>query len=636
MSRGQKQAVITCLFIGLLIFVALRGSGESLWNRIGGGDGTSASSGGPRATPLERYGFHFTESAKEAGIGFQHHAPTLDAKLAHIMPLVNPMGAAAAVLDYDADGWLDLYFVTSDAGGQNALFRNKGDGTFEETAVAMGVADLNQPGTGACMGAVAADYDNDGYPDLLVYRWGRPELFRNIEGKRFERVTEGSGLPAWMNANAACWLDYNRDGRLDLFLAGYWPDNIDLWNLSTTRIMPESFEFATNGGGKVLLKNLGDGKFENVTKAVGIESTRWTLGVVSADLDGNGYPDLVLANDYGVSEFFANRGGERFEEVGYASGIGVTPKSGMSASLGDPLNEGRQSVYITNITEPGNLVQGNNLWVPIGELDEEAGRGVQRYLNQAGTLNIERGGWSWGAKFADLNNDGWLDLFQTNGYISAAAGKSYWYDYGKIAGGLKGLIGDAKFWPPIGDQSLAGFQTKCVWLNKGGDFTDVCAAVGVTETNDGRAVALADLSNRGVIDVVVASQNGKALLYRNTVAEGQDWIQFQLTGGARPEANAAGRPAQMPWSNRSAVGAEVVVIWRTAEDPAPRRQQQVVTAGDAYASQSMLRLHFGLGKSAVIEEAVVTWPSGRTTVLKEPAVRTLHRLDETDSKEPTP
>jgi hypothetical protein len=624
MTQTQKQGIIAVFFLGLLGLVALRGSsgGPGLWSRISGQPTTPISTGQDEA--LQRYGFHFTEAAKSLGVDFRHQPPMLDAKLEHIMPLVNPMGAAAAVFDCDADGDLDLYFTTSQAGGQNALFRNRGDGTFEEVAAAMGVADLNQPGTGACMGSAAADYDNDGFADLFIYKWGRCELFHNQDGKSFERVTEGAGLPDWMNANAACWIDYDRDGRLDLFVAGYWRDELDLWNLKSTDVMPESFEFASNGGRKRLLHNLGGGKFEDVTEAMGIKSTRWTLGVVAADLDGNGYQDLVLANDYGVSEFYANRDGKRFEEVGYDSGIGVTPKSGMSVSLGDALNEGRQAVYITNITEPGNLVQGNNLWIPTGEADGT----VPRYLNQAGALNVERGGWSWGAKFADLNNDGWLDLYLTNGYVSANQGKSYWYDYGKIAGGLKGLIGDAKYWPPIGDQSLSGYQAKCVWLNKGGDFTDIAAGCGTTDTYDGRAVAIADLSNRGVLDVVVANQNGPALIYKNTVAPGQDWIQFELIGGARPE-------KEQGWSNRSAVGASVELTWRKDGETASQKQSQVVTAGDAYASESMLRLHFGLGPNAEVEQVTIQWPSGRIQTLKNPKTGSLHRVEESDAEEPS-
>jgi hypothetical protein len=350
---------------------------------------------------------------------------------------------------------------------------------------------------------------------------------------------------------------------------------------------------------------------------VGIKSTRWTLGVAAADLCGTGYPDLVLANDYGVSEFYANKRGERFDEVGYETGIGMAPKSGMSISFGDVLNRGKLAAYITNITEPGNLVQGNNLWVPV----EQMNQGPPRYLNQAATLNVERGGWSWGAKFGDLNNDGRLDLYLTNGYISADKGQSYWYDYGKIAGGLKGLIGDASLWPPIGQQSLAGRQPKCVWLNKGGDFTDVAAAVGANDTYDGRAVVLADLFNRGRLDVLVANQKGPLLLYRNTVAPGRDWVQFALEGGARPD-------HENGWSNRSAIGAAVTLSWRQGPDGPPQQQAQVVTAGDGYASQGMLRLHFGLGVDARIEKAIIKWPSGRTQTVRAPKAGVVHKIDE--------
>lgn len=628
MSRSQKQGIIALLFIGMLGLVAVGGSGgglKVLWKQLTGQGADLPPVALDTAESLQRYGFHLTESAATAGISFQHAAAKLDPKLTHIMPIVNAMGAAVTVIDFDNDSWLDLYVVTSKEGGQNALYRNRGDGTFQELAAAMGVADLNQPGTGACMGAPAADYDNDGFTDLLVYKWGRPELFHNQQGKAFERVTDGSGLPAWVNANAACWLDYDRDGRLDLFLAGYWSEQVDLWNLKTTHIMPESFEYAKNGGRKYLLHNLGNGKFEDTTEAMGIKSTRWTLGVASANLCGSGYPDLVLANDYGVSEFYANRDGERFEEIGYDSGVGVTPKSGMSVSFGDIFNDGQQSLYITNITEPGNLVQGNNLWVPTGE---KAG-GIPRYLNQASAVNVERGGWSWGAKFGDLNNDGWLDLYLTNGYVSANKGKSYWYDYGKIAGGLKGLIGEATYWPPIGDQSLSGYQPKCVWLNKGGDFVDIAAAVGANDVYDGRAVVLSDLSNRGVLDVVVANQQGPLLVYRNTVAPKRGWVQFQLIGGARP-----GR--EQGWSNRNAVGAEVLLTWKEGTAGPVRQQAQIVSAGDAYAAQSMFRLHFGLGEDPHIQQAQIKWPSGRTQLLQAPQAGVIHKVEETDAKEPAP
>lgn len=608
MITALKQIVITVVFIGLLVLVVLL-------DRAKQPEGNLAAE-----ESLKRYGFYLTESAKPCGIDFQHGSPTLDAKLSHIMPVVAAMSASVSIIDFNGDGHLDLYVIDSKEGSRNRLYRNRGDGTFEDVAGPMGVADLNQPGTGVCTGAIWADYDNDGFADLFVFKWGKPELFRNNAGRGFERVTDKANLPPWVNANAACWLDYDRDGRLDLFIAGYWPESLDLWNLKTTEVMPESFEYAQNGGRKYLLRNRGDGTFEDVTERVGIKSTRWTLGVVVADLCGTGYPDIVLANDYGVSEFYANKGGERFEEVGQEVGIGVTPKSGMNASLGDVLNRGQLAIYVSNITEGGNLVQGNNLWVPTGKTRN----GLPRYLNQAGTLNIERGGWSWGAKFGDLNNDGRLDLYLTNGYISAAKNKSYWYDYGKIAGGLKGLIRDAKYWPPIGEQSLAGYQQKCLWLNRGGDFTDVAAAVGVADTHDGRAVALGDLFNRGVLDVAVANQNGPLLLYKNTVAPGRDWIQFELTGGARPS-------REKGWSNRSAVGAQVRLTWRQGPDGPPHEQLQVITAGDGYASQSMFRLHFGLGTDARVEKAEVIWPSGRKQSIPNPKTGIVHRVEESGS-----
>src|SRR6185436_12067310 len=311
-----------------------------------------------------RFGFRLEESAKKLGVDFVHQGPTFDARLAHIMPQVASMGAAVAVADFDRDGWQDFYVTNSGEGSFNRLYRNQGNGTFADVAAQMGVADVNQRGTGVSMGAVWGDYDNDGWDDLFLYRYGRPELFHNEHGKRFVAVGAQAGLPKWVNANSATWLDYDRDGRLDLFIAGYWADSVDLWKLETTKIMPESFEYATNGGRKYLLHNRGDGTFEDRTDAMGIRSRRWTLAVIAADLLGTGYPDLFFSNDYGVSELFANRAGKRFDDVAAQAGVGMTPKSGMNASVGDIFNDGRLAIYKTNISEPGNLLQGNDLWVP--------------------------------------------------------------------------------------------------------------------------------------------------------------------------------------------------------------------------------------------------------------------------------
>ncbi len=598
MSTRFKQTLLVLLLVVLVGGVALR-----KYLPLGGTE-SSAAPEVAKDEALKRYGFYLTEVSKACGIDFVHQAPSqIDPQLQHILPIIASMGASVTVVDFNRDGLPDLYVVNSGEGSRNCLYKNMGDGTFHDVAGEMGVADLNQPGTGVCMGAVWGDYDNDGYDDLLVYKWGRPELFHNDHGKGFTRVTDLAGLPPWVNANGAVWVDDDRDGKLDLLIAGYWPDDVDLWHLKTTKIMPEDFEYATNGGRKYLLHNRGDGTFEDVTEKAGIKSHRWTLAVAAADLCGSGYPDLFFANDYGVSELYANRGGKEFVEIGEKSGIARAPKSGMNVSFGDVYNQGRFGVYVSNISEPGNLLQGNNFWVPE---DGTAGEGV-RFMNQASALEVEQGGWSWGGQFGDLNNDGQLDLFLTNGYISADRGQNYWYDYSKIATAYRGIILDAKNWPPIKDRSLSGYQRKCLWMGKGGRFLDVAQAVGVKDTHDGRSVALADLWNRGVLDVVVANQKGPLLVYKNTVAPGNHWIQFELEGTR---------------SNRSAIGAEVRLFWDG------REQLQEVSGGNGYAAQNQRRLHFGLGRDPHVEKAVIRWPSGQTQTVASPEIDRLHKIKE--------
>ena len=173
---------------------------------------------------LARYGFHLQEVSQKAGVTFIHQAPTLDAKLQGIMPEVASMGASVSIVDFDRDGWPDFYVTNSATGSQNHLYRNMHDGTFQDVAAQMGVADVNQAGTGVSMGAVWGDYDNDGYEDLFLIKWGKPELFHNDQGRGFTRATEAAGLPPWINANTAVWFDYDGDGLLDLFVGGYYPE----------------------------------------------------------------------------------------------------------------------------------------------------------------------------------------------------------------------------------------------------------------------------------------------------------------------------------------------------------------------------------------------------------------------------
>ena len=578
------RILVTLFFAGLIAIPAI------LTRRSAGRRSVSDPSALQAA--LVRYGFYFTEDSGPAGIHFTHQAPILDAKLTDIMPEVASMGASVSIVDYNRDGWPDFYVTNSRQGAKNALYRNNHDGTFTDVAEQMDIANLNQPGSGVSMGAVWGDYDNDGYPDLFLIKWGKPMLFHNDRGQGFTDVSKQAGLPQWMNANTALWFDYDGDGKLDLFVGGYYNENIDLWHLNTTKIMPDSFEYADNGGRKYLFHNLGGGKFEEVSAKMGISSRRWALASGAADLTGDGRPDLFVANDYGVSELYVNTG-NRFHEVGKDTGIGYSPKSGMDVAFGDIFNQNKFSIYVSNISEPGILIQGNNLWVP----DEHTSNASLRYVNMANAMGVELGGWSFGAQFADLNNDGNLDLFLTNGYVSADRNRSYWYDFAKVAAGNSTIIGDAKNWPAFAGRSLSGYQEKRVWINDGsGQFQDVATAVGVTDRHDGRSVAVGDLWNSGALDVVVANQNGPLLLYKNHVDPAQKWIEFSLEGTL---------------SNRDAIGAELTLYWNG------KRQLQQISGGSGFASENDLRLHFGLGKDPHIEKAVIRWPSGTVQTLDD-------------------
>jgi hypothetical protein len=589
-SLWRRSIVIAAFFAAVVAVVVLN-------NRAAG----SVAVGGE--------GIHFSEVARASGIDFVHQSPTLDPQVQHISAHIAALGAGVSVADVNNDGWPDLYFTSSRFGAANALYLNQQDGTFRDVAADAGVAALNRAGEGVSMGAVWGDYDNDGFEDLFVYKWGYQQLFRNLGNGRFEDVSASSGLRRWMNSNGAIWLDFDRDGLLDLYITGYFRSDIDFWNLRSTRIMQHSWEFASNGGKNLLFKNAGNGRFVDVTDSLGVGSTRWTLAAAAADFNDDGWPDLYLANDYGPEELFLNRGGKRFELA--RAGLEDDSKSGMAVALGDVYNRGRHDVFVTNISEKGFLFQGNNLRLnfikELGRFDEVAS-GV-----------VADAGWAWGAQFGDLNNDGLLDLVVANGFISADTARDYWYAMSKIAGAQGNIFEDAKNWPPIGSASLSGYERSRVLMNKGdGGFVDVAEAAGVTDRLDGRAVAMADLFNRGQLDVVIANEKGRALVYRNSQPSPPDplsrrergnaahWVAFKLIGTR---------------SNRSAIGADVTVEFGTV------RQRQVVNGGMGFCSQSDRRLHFGLGNER-LGRVTIRWPSGVEQVLNGLAVDQLHVITE--------
>ncbi len=600
MERKAAKTITAVIFIGLLVATYFLSRNDSFAN------GNAVVDSRQKEEALKKYGFYLEPVNKGAGITFTHVCPDVDPKLEHIKMQIASMGASVSVCDFDNDGWSDLYFTNSKTGSKNALYRNLHDGKFEDVAEAAGLAGVNTKGTGVSMGAVWGDYDNDGFKDLLLYKWGRPELFKNIDGKKFERVTDGSGLPAWVNANSAIWFDFNNDGLLDIFIGGYYKEDINIDSLSTTKMMPESFRYANNGGRKYLLMNMGSGRFKDVAEAYGITSTKWVLAATAADFNGDGFPELYVANDYNVDEFYLNEGGKRFEEKGNAAGVGRIPKSGMSASLGDINNDGNIGVYTTNITEKGILIQGNNYWLP----NSENMKDDPSFVNLAQISGIENAGWAYGAQLGDLNNDGYMDLYVANGFISAKKNTSYWYDYSKVTGGNSTIIGDAKNWPDMKGKSQSGYEEDKIWLNNSdGLFEDVSGKVCPPATYDGRAVAMADLWNRGVLDVIVANQNNAPLVYKNDPGNNNHWVDFDLVGTV---------------SNADAVGAKVMVEWGGG-----KKQVQVVTGGMGFSSQNQHRLHFGLGESDKADKVTVYWPSGRVDTIENPEINKLHIIKET-------
>ncbi|MEP6990127.1 MAG: CRTAC1 family protein [bacterium] len=555
---------------------------------------------GPIGAPADagNPGFMLRDETAQAGIHFVHHRPEFDVKIRNVEPHVAAVGAGVSVADFDGDGWPDLYFTNSRFGEPNALYRNRGDGTFEDVAASAGLADLNKPGEGVSMGSVWGDFDNDGHEDVLVYRYGYLALFRNLGNGHFQDVTEAAGLRRWVNSNSAIWLDYDRDGLLDLYVTAYFRSDIDLWHLASTHIMHNSFEFATNGGKNLLFHNLGGGRFEDVTDKMGVGGSRWTLAAASADFNGDGWPDIYVANDYGPEELYLNDHGHHF--VLSSAGLESESKSGMSVALGDAYNRGRLDAFVTNISERGYIFQNNNL-----RLNEMTERGAFKNVADAIVANA---GWAWGSQFGDFNNDGMNELFVANGFISADSNKTYWYAMSKIAGANGRLFEDASTWPAFGTSSLSGYERSRVYLNRGlAGWVDVATKVGVTDNRDGRAVALADLSNRGAEDVIVANQNQPALLYRDYPDSSNHWIAFTLTGTR---------------SNRSAIGAEVEIEFGDT------RQRRVVDGGMGFASQNDRRPHFGVGHHEWVDRAIIHWPSGTRQVLQHLAVDQFHAVTE--------
>ena len=555
------------------------------------------------------FGFALVDETQAAGLDFVHRAASLDPQIDHIADHIMAVGAAVAVVDHDGDGHLDLFFTNSDFGAACALYRGRGDGTFEDVTRGSGLEDLNRTGEGVCMGTVWGDVDRDGDQDVFIYRYGETALMLGQGDGTYAPAGEQSGLQHWMNSNAACWFDYDRDGWLDLVVTGYYRAEHDLWDMRTTEVMHDSGQFAENGGRNRLFRNLGldatgAPHFEEVTNQVGLSSTRWTLAVTAADLNGDGWQDLYLANDYNEEECLINRpdteGGRIFEALDV--GFDHNSKSGMSISLGSLKNDGRLALFITNISADGWLHHGNNLRLNYVAESEEL-------LEQASGAILNTG-WSWGAHFGDLDNDGFQDLVVANGFVSGDD-RQYWYEASKLSSGRGTILADAAQWPPFDGRSQSGYERSRILLNnKGRRFVEVGEQVGVTDTYDGRAIVLFDADEDGRLDLVVANQKAPALLYRNRPAgasESGSWIALSLRGTS---------------SNPDAFGATVTALF------GDQRQVQVLTSQSGFSAQSGPRLHFGLGDHTGPVGFEVTWPSGIQQVVPGLEAGRYHKLTE--------
>src|ERR1019366_5127505 len=543
----------------------------------------------------------FTDVTFAAGITNRHHKPVLDHQLDNIMSWVSSVGAAAAAADYKHDGRMDLYVTDSQQGFPNHLYRTNGDGTFTDVAPQAGLAFLNTEEKGVSTDCVWCDYDNDGWPDLFLVRWGMNSLFHNNGDGTFTEVTDklfrkrdGSPGMDWAYGCAAIFFDYNLDGRPDIFVGNYFAD-VDLWHLKTTCIMQNDFEKGGNAGRNRLYRQNADGTFTEVAHELGLDDPAWTLSVGAADLNNDGWPDIYCANDFGPDQLFLNDKKGGFTNV-TATAIGFDTKKGMNVDFGDFDNDGWLDIYVANITTAEYLQEGNMLWHNNG-VGPDGNLTFTDIALETGTYD---GGWGWGAKFFDADNDGRLDIIAVNGFISAGP-SNYWYDLASWT--VKGQdVADAKNWPTIGDRSFSGYEKNRFFHNDGNyTFSERAHEYGLDSTRDGRGVVCFDYNNDGNLDLFVANQNQAPQLFRNDLGHTNHWLIVRLLGDPKTGIT------------RDALGARVTIV------TAAGRQMRENNGGKCYCGQSDPRLHFGLGREDSVKLLEVRWPDGGMQYLENVA-----------------
>ena len=538
----------------------------------------------------------FRDVTAASGLDFRHFGPKVDPRLHNLGPWFTALGAGGAMGDVNNDGLLDLYLTNSLAGHRNALWINRGGLRFEDEGDAWGVSRLNDQDAFSMMSLIV-DFDNDGFNDLLVVRFGESLLFRNVDGRGFERIGDPfEGIEGHRNPVAAVAFDYDLDGDLDLYLGAYFPD-VNLTNLTAdTNILHESWEAARDGGTNVLLENTGDFRFVDRTAESGLGDTGWTLAIGTGDLDKDGWIDLYVANDFGTDKIYRNLGDGTFEDMSRTS-IGVDTKKGMNAEMGDYDNDGFLDIYVTNITEP-YLNECNMLWKNNGDFT---------FSDVSSILGVCDTKWGWGAKFIDYDADGFQDLYVLNGFISGGE-RDYIEILMPIMLDSDVDLGDTMNWPALGEMSFSGYERNVLFRNSEGfDFEDVSAANGVDLERDGRGLMVGDLDRDGDEDMVVLNANQNAVLFENVAERNGNWIMLELEGVR---------------SNRLGIGTKVTAYTESG------LHHRETNAGNGFESQSTPIAHIGLGDADRVAELEVIWTTGEIQYFQDVAVNRRYRLRE--------
>jgi enediyne biosynthesis protein E4 len=521
--------------------------------------------------PNEQSRIRFENRQAQSGVTFILNNGTTDDK-----PIIDSTLGGVALLDYDNDGYLDLFFTNgasipslskSNPTFSNRLYHNNRDGTFTDVTEHAGVA-----GEGYSMGAAAADYDNDGWVDLYVTGVTRNILYHNNKDGTFTDVTQKAGVAGISDGRklwsvSAAWIDYDNDGLLDLFVTNYldWSsENSHVCGPQVRRLScPPSLY---KGEPNILYHNNGDGTFTDVSEATGIaRHVGKGMGVAIADYDGDGWTDIFIANDNERNFLFKNRRGQGFDEVGVESFVAYTddgvPVSSMGADFRDWSNSGRPGLFVTAL--------GGDTF-PLFRNEDHGIFTMATYESGIGFASFKMSG--WGAGIYDLDNDGYKDLFSANSHVSENADVNPQQQYRQPNGVFQNL--------------------------RNATFRDVSVEAGPAMRLRAahRGAAFGDLNNDGKVDVVVSAIGSPAELLYNTSTGGNHWIAIETVGTK---------------SNRDGIGTRIKL---TAESGLVQ-YNEVTTAG-SYASSSDKRVHFGLGRDSIIKEIELRWPSGTLQVLR--------------------